>query len=79
MCSFLTSIFWMQLDGYTKGRCASRIANGTVCKFRKLILKVGVEIEEIQMYNYWVNTIGMDNVEYIEVEWEDCDHFVGKF
>jgi hypothetical protein len=55
------------------------IANGTVCKFRKLILKPGVEIGKVQMYNYWVNTITMDDVEYIAVECQDCDHFVGKF
>jgi hypothetical protein len=31
------------------------------------------------MYDYWVHAVGMDAVEYIEVEWQDCDHFVGKF
>ena len=31
------------------------------------------------MYDYWVHTVTMDDVEYIEVEWQDCDHFVGKF
>jgi hypothetical protein len=31
------------------------------------------------MYDYWVHAVGMDNVEYIEVEWQDCNHFVGKF
>jgi hypothetical protein len=55
------------------------ILNGTVCKCRKLVLKPGIEIKKIQMFNYWINTIGMDNMEYIEVEWEDCNHFVGKF
>jgi hypothetical protein len=48
------------------------IANGTVCK-------QGVELEKIRMYDYWVHTVTMDAVEYIEVEWQDCDHFVGKF
>ena len=55
------------------------IANGTVCTFRKLVLKPGAEIEKIRMYDYWVHAVGMDAVEYIEVEWKDCDHFVGKF
>jgi hypothetical protein len=31
------------------------------------------------MYDYWVHAVGMDAVEYIEVEWQDCDHFVGNF
>jgi hypothetical protein len=31
------------------------------------------------MYDYWVHAVGMDAVKYIEVEWQDCDHFVGKF
>jgi hypothetical protein len=44
------------------------IANGTVCKFRKLVLKQGVELEKIRMYDYWVHAVRMDAVEYIEVE-----------
>jgi hypothetical protein len=31
------------------------------------------------MYDYWVHAVGTDNIEYIEVEWQDCEHFVGKF
>jgi hypothetical protein len=56
-----------------------RIANRTVCKFQKLILKLGVEIGKNQIYSYWINTIAMDDVKYIEVEWQDFDHFLGKF
>jgi hypothetical protein len=55
------------------------IANGTVCKFRKVVLKQGVELEKIRMHGYWVHAVTMDAVEYIEVEWEDCNHFEGKF
>ena len=55
------------------------IANGTVCKFWKLVLKQGGKIVKIKMYDYWVYAVGMEAVEYIEVEWQDCDHFVGKF
>jgi hypothetical protein len=54
------------------------IANGTVCKFRKLVLKQGAELEKINMYNYWVHAVGTDNIEYIEVEWQDCEDLVGK-
>jgi hypothetical protein len=55
------------------------IANGTVCKFRKLVLKQGAKLEKIKIYDYCVHAVGMEAVECIEVEWQDCDHFVGKF
>jgi hypothetical protein len=31
------------------------------------------------VYDYWVHVSGMDAIKYIEVEWQDCNHFVGKF
>jgi hypothetical protein len=31
------------------------------------------------MYDYWVHAVGTNNIEYIEVKWQDCEHFVGKF
>jgi hypothetical protein len=55
------------------------IANGTVCKFRKLVLNQGAELDKIKIYDYWVHAVGTDNTEYIEVQWQDCEHFVGKF
>jgi len=55
------------------------IANGTTCKFRKVVIKPGAELEKTKMYGCWVHSISMDDVEFIEVEWQDCDHFVGKF
>jgi hypothetical protein len=55
------------------------IANGTVCKFHKLVPFPGEELEKSRIYNYWVHIIAMDGVEYLAVEWQDCDHFVVKF
>ncbi len=55
------------------------MANGSVCKFRKLVLKTGSNLKKIKMYDHWVHAAGMDDVEYIEVRWQGCDHFVGKF
>ena len=55
------------------------IANGTTCTFRKLVLKPGSKLEKTKMHGCWVHTISMEAVEYIEVEWQDCDQFVGKF
>lgn len=55
------------------------IANGTTCKFRKLVLKAGAELQRIQVNGYWVHSISMEAVKYMEVEWQDCDKFVGIF
>jgi hypothetical protein len=55
------------------------IANGMVCKFWKLVLKQGAELKKIKMYNHWVHAVGTEHIEYIEVEWQDCEHFVGEF
>jgi hypothetical protein len=55
------------------------IANGTTCIFRKVVLKEGAELEKIKMYGCWVHTISIDSVDFIEVEWQDCDHYVGRF
>jgi hypothetical protein len=55
------------------------IANGTTCKLRKVILKSHAELNQIKMYDCWVNSISIEDVEHIEVEWLDCDKFVGTF
>jgi hypothetical protein len=55
------------------------IANGTTCIFRKVVLKPDSELEKIKMYGVWVYTISIEFVEYIEVEWQDCDKFIGRF
>jgi hypothetical protein len=53
------------------------IANGTLRKFQRLVLKQGAELEKIKIYDYWVHSVGTDNMEYIEVKWQDCEP--GKF
>ena len=55
------------------------IANGTTCIFCKVVLKPESELEKIKMYGVWVYTISIEFVEYIEVEWQDCDKFIGRF
>jgi hypothetical protein len=54
-------------------------ANGTTCTFQKVRFKSGVEPEKIQMYGYWVYAIAMEDVESMEVRWQDCDFFSGNF
>jgi hypothetical protein len=55
------------------------MANGTTCEFRKLVLKPGAKLEKIQMYGYWVYAVSMEDVEHMEVNWQDCDFFEGTF
>jgi len=55
------------------------IANGTVCKFCKVILKPGAKLEKIRMNEYWIHAVGMEDVECIEVKWQDCNQFEGNF
>jgi hypothetical protein len=55
------------------------IANGATCTFRKVIFKPEAKKEKIQMYGYWVYCISMEDVESMEVRWQDCDHFKGNF
>ena len=55
------------------------IANGTTCRIRKVILKQEAELKRITMYDCWVNSVSIEDVEGIEVEWLDCNKFVGTF
>jgi hypothetical protein len=55
------------------------IANGTTCKVRKVMLKSNTELKPIKLYDCWINSISIEDVDYIEVEWIDCDKFVGTF
>ena len=55
------------------------IANGTTCLLRKVVLKPESQLAKIQLYSCWVNSVSIDDVEHIEVEWLDCDKFVGTF
>jgi hypothetical protein len=73
-CFFLCDLIVTENKDVLQG-----IANGTACKFWKLVLKQGAELEKIKMYDHWVHAVGTENIEYIEVEWQDCEHSVGKF
>jgi hypothetical protein len=55
------------------------IANGTTCYFWKLVRKEDSILQKVKMNGCWVHAISMEAVEYIELEWLDCDHHVGKF
>jgi hypothetical protein len=55
------------------------IANGTTCTFQKMVLKPEAEFEKIKMHGCWVHSVAIEAVEYLELEWQDCNHFVGRF
>ena len=55
------------------------IANGTTCLFKKAHLKPGTVLQRMKMHGYWVNTVKVDEVECLELEWQDSPKFVGRF
>jgi hypothetical protein len=55
------------------------IANGAVAKFKKAKLKPGANVVPIQMFGYWVNSVSVDEVEQLEMEWIDSDRYQGRF
>jgi hypothetical protein len=54
------------------------IANGTTTEFLKAILKPGAKLQPIQMFGYWVNSVTVDEVDELELKWQDYDRFQGK-
>ena len=46
---------------------------------RFMQLKADVDLQPIQMHGYWVNAVSTNDVEYLELEWQDSSQFKGKF
>jgi hypothetical protein len=55
------------------------IANGTTNTFVKAILKEGAILQPMQIAGYWVNSVTVDEVDQLELEWQDYTRFRGKF
>jgi hypothetical protein len=55
------------------------IANGTTTEFARAILKEGATLQPMQMFGYWVNSVTVDEVDQLELKWQDYDRFQGKF
>jgi hypothetical protein len=51
----------------------SGISNGTTTKFVKAILNKGAIIVPMQMFGYWVNSVTVDDVDQLELEWQNYD------
>ena len=46
------------------------IANGTQCIFRSVHLKPGILPQCIQMHGFCVNSVSVEDVEWLELEWQ---------
>ena len=55
------------------------IANGTTCSLQKVYLKHGAKLQAMQVHGYWVNAICINDVDHLELRWEDSDRFQGTF
>ena len=55
------------------------IANGTTCIFKKAKLKPGAILYPIKMHGYWVNSVSVDDVEHLQLQWQDSSRFIGTF
>ena len=55
------------------------IANGTTCLFKKAHLKPGTTLQPIKMYGFWVYAVNIDQVQCLELQWQDSPKFVGRF
>ena len=55
------------------------IANGTTCIFKKVYLKHGATLQPIELNGYWVNSVSVEDVEFLELEWQDSSRFIGRF
>lgn len=58
---------------------AHGIANGTTCLFKKAHLKPGAILQPMKMHGFWVNSANVDDIECLELEWQDSPIFVGSF
>jgi hypothetical protein len=55
------------------------IANGTQCIFRSVPLQPGIIPQPIQMHGYWVNSVSVEDVQWLELEWQNSSRFRGRF
>jgi hypothetical protein len=55
------------------------IANGTTAEFVKAYLRAGAKLVPIQMFGYWVYSVTVDEVDQLELRWQDSDRFQGVF
>jgi hypothetical protein len=55
------------------------MANGTTCIFKKAYLKHGAPLQPIELNGNWVNSVSVEDVEFLELEWQDSSRFIDRF
>lgn len=55
------------------------IANGTTAKFRKILLKEGVEMHKVCYSGYWIHSVHVHEIENVLLEWTPDSLFQGTF
>ena len=55
------------------------IANGTTSIFKYAQLRPGTILQPTQIHGFWVNAVSVDDVEYLQLEWQDSSRFQGTF
>ena len=55
------------------------IANGTSVIFKKTMLVQDAKLMPIKMHGYWVYSIGVSEVESLQLRWNNCPRFKGTF
>jgi hypothetical protein len=46
---------------------------------KKTYLKHGATLQPIELNGYWVNSVSVEDVAFLELEWQDSSRFSGRF
>ena len=41
-------------------------------------LAFGATLQPIELNGYWVNSVSVEDVEFLELEWQDSSRFIGS-
>ena len=55
------------------------LANGTTATFKNLVLKQNAKLQKIRLNGYWVNSVSIDDVLEMELNYHDSGKFIGTF
>jgi hypothetical protein len=79
-CDPLLCLFYgCNLMGNENSDVGNGIANETTCIFRKVHLKIGTTLQRIRMHGFWVFAASVEDIDCLELEWQDSSMYQGKF
>ena len=55
------------------------LANGTTATFKNLVLKQNAKLQKIRLNNFWVNSVCIDDVIEMELNYHDSGRLQGTF